>query len=78
MLIRFGLDLFKVAPQDPLLLGTLLLTFLLGRHLWPRYTMMPALGVGMLISSVRGELQLAALHWQLASSHFSSKTCSPC
>ncbi len=73
MLIRFGLDLFKAAPQDPLLL-----TFLLGRHLWPRYTMMPALGVGMLISSVRGELQLAALHWQLASSHFSSKTCSPC
>ncbi|MEH8187695.1 benzoate/H(+) symporter BenE family transporter [Aeromonas allosaccharophila] len=67
VLLRFGLDLFKVAPQDPLLLGTLLLTFLLGRHLWPRYTMVLVLGVGMLICSVRGELQLAALHWQLAS-----------
>ncbi|MFB2845692.1 benzoate/H(+) symporter BenE family transporter [Aeromonas veronii] len=67
VLLRFGLDLFKIAPQDPLLLGTLLLTFLLGRHLWPRYTMVLVLGVGMLICSVRGELQLATLHWQLAS-----------
>ena len=67
VLLRFGLDLFKVAPQDPLLLGTLLLAFLLGRHLWPRYTMVLVLGVGMLICSVRGDLQLTTLHWQLAS-----------
>ncbi|WP_429099478.1 benzoate/H(+) symporter BenE family transporter [Aeromonas veronii] len=67
VLLRFGLDLFKVAPQDPLLLGTLLLAFLLGRHLWPRYTMVLVLGVGMLICSVRGDLQLGTLHWQLAS-----------
>ncbi|MFM5660383.1 benzoate/H(+) symporter BenE family transporter [Aeromonas veronii] len=67
VLLRFGLDLFKVAPQDPLLLGTLLLTFLLGRHLWPRYTMVLVLGVGMLICSVRGDLQMGTLHWQFAS-----------
>ncbi|WP_429044100.1 benzoate/H(+) symporter BenE family transporter [Aeromonas veronii] len=67
VLLRFGLNLFKVAPQDPLLLGTLLLAFLLGRHLWPRYTMVLVLGVGMLICSMRGDLQLATLHWQLAS-----------
>ncbi|MFQ1689544.1 benzoate/H(+) symporter BenE family transporter [Aeromonas veronii] len=67
ILLRFGLDLFKVAPQDPLLLGTLLLAFLLGCHLWPRYTMVLVLGVGMLICSVRGDLQMGTLHWQLAS-----------
>lgn len=67
VLLRFGLDLFKVAPQDPLLLGTLLLAFLLGRHLWPRYTSVLVLGVGMLICSVRGDLQMGTLHWQLAS-----------
>ncbi|MFM5707346.1 benzoate/H(+) symporter BenE family transporter [Aeromonas veronii] len=67
VLLKFGLDLFKVAPQDPLLLGTLLLAFLLGRHLWPRYTMVLVLGVGMLICSVRGDLQMGPLHWQLAS-----------
>lgn len=67
VLLRFGLDLFKIAPQDPLLFGTLLLAFLLGRHLWPRYTMVLVLGVGMLICSVRGDLQMGTLHWQLAS-----------
>ncbi|MEH8217368.1 benzoate/H(+) symporter BenE family transporter [Aeromonas veronii] len=67
VLLKFGLDLFQVAPQDPLLLGTLLLAFLLGRHLWPRYTMVLVLGVGMLTCSVRGDLQLGTLHWQLAS-----------
>ena len=67
VLLRFGLDLFKVAPQDPLLLGTLLLAFLLGRHLWPRYTMVLVLAMGITICALRGDLQLDTLHWQLAS-----------
>lgn len=67
VLLKFGLDLFKVAPADPMLLGSLLLAFLLGRHIWPRYTMVLVLAVGILISLLRGELQLDAIHWQLAS-----------
>ncbi|MCE9971167.1 benzoate/H(+) symporter BenE family transporter [Aeromonas salmonicida] len=67
VLLRFGLDLFKVAPQDPLLLGTLLLAFLLSRHLWPRYTMVLVLAMGITLSALRGDLQLDTLHWQLAS-----------
>ena len=66
VLLRFGLDLFKVAPQDPLLLGTLLLAFLLGRHLWHRYTMVLVLAAGMLLCTLRGELQLNEVHWQLS------------
>lgn len=66
VLLKFGLDLFKVTPADPLLLGSLLLAFLLGRHLWPRYTMVLVLAVGILISLLRGELQLDTIHWQLA------------
>ncbi|MDM5116255.1 benzoate/H(+) symporter BenE family transporter [Aeromonas salmonicida] len=67
VLLRFGLDLFKIAPQDPLLLGTLLLAFLLGRHLWPRYTMVLVLAMGITLCVLRGDLQLDTLHWQLAS-----------
>ncbi len=67
VLLRFGLDLFKIAPQDPLLLGTLLLAFLLGRHLWPRYTMVLVLAMGITLCALRGDLQLDTLHWQLAS-----------
>ncbi|WP_421237778.1 benzoate/H(+) symporter BenE family transporter [Aeromonas jandaei] len=67
ILLKFGLDLLKVAPADPLLLGSLLLAFLLGRHLWPRYTMVLVLAVGILICLLRGELRLDTIHWQLAS-----------
>ncbi|KTA74828.1 benzoate/H(+) symporter BenE family transporter [Aeromonas salmonicida] len=67
VLLRFGLDLFRVAPQDPLLLGTLLLAFLLGRHLWPRYTMVLVLAMGITLCTLRGDLQFDTLHWQLAS-----------
>ncbi|MGG5827394.1 benzoate/H(+) symporter BenE family transporter [Aeromonas salmonicida] len=67
VLLRFGLDLFRVAPQDPLLLGPLLLAFLLGRHLWPRYTMVLVLAMGITLCALRGDLQLDTLHWQLAS-----------
>lgn len=67
VLLRFGLDLFRVAPQDPLLLGTLLPAFLLGRHLWPRYTMVLVLAMGITLCALRGDLQLDTLHWQLAS-----------
>ncbi|MBW3812568.1 benzoate/H(+) symporter BenE family transporter [Aeromonas hydrophila] len=66
ILLKFGLDLFKVASADPMLLGSLLLAFLLGRHLWPRYTMVLVLAVGILICLLRGELQLDTIHWQLA------------
>ncbi|WP_265434561.1 benzoate/H(+) symporter BenE family transporter [Aeromonas salmonicida] len=67
VLLKFGLDLFRVAPQDPLLLGTLLLAFLLGRHLWPRYTMVLVLAMGITLCALRGDLQLDTLHWHLAS-----------
>ncbi|HAT6345207.1 TPA: benzoate/H(+) symporter BenE family transporter [Aeromonas hydrophila] len=66
VLLKFGLDLFKVAPVDPMLLGSLLLAFLLGRHLWPRYTMVLVLATGILICLLRGQLQLDTIHWQLA------------
>ncbi|WP_421186745.1 benzoate/H(+) symporter BenE family transporter [Aeromonas enteropelogenes] len=74
VLLRFGLDLFKVAPQAPLLLGSLLLAFLLGRHLWPRYTMALVLMSGIAICALRGELQLGDVHWQLATPVWISPT----
>lgn len=74
ILLRFGLDLFKVAPQDPLLLGALLAAFLIGRHYLPRYTMVLVLAVGILLCAVRGELQLSTVHWQLSSPVWTTPT----
>ncbi|MGE6109721.1 benzoate/H(+) symporter BenE family transporter [Aeromonas sobria] len=67
ILLRFGLDLFKITPQDPLLIGVLLLGFIAARHLWPRYTMVVVLAAGILLCGLRGQLQLSGLGWQLAS-----------
>lgn len=67
ILLRFGLDLFKITPQDPLLIGVLLLGFIAARHLWPRYTMVVVLAAGILLCGMRGQLQLGGLGWQLAS-----------
>ena len=47
-----------------MLLGSLLLAFLLGRHLWPRYTMVLVLATGILICLLRGQLQLDTIHRQ--------------
>jgi benzoate membrane transport protein len=67
VLLRFGLDLFKLTPTDPLLIGALLLSFIVARHLWPRYTMVVVLAVGVSLCGLRGQLQLAEVSWQLAS-----------
>ncbi|MCS3457355.1 benzoate membrane transport protein [Aeromonas sp. BIGb0405] len=67
VLLRFGLDLFKLTPTDPLLIGALLLSFIVARHLWPRYTMVVVLAVGVSLCGLRGQLQLAEISWQLAS-----------
>jgi benzoate membrane transport protein len=67
VLLRFGLDLFKITPIDPLLIGALLLSFIVARHLWPRYTMVVVLAVGVGLCALRGQLQLADVSWQLAS-----------
>ena len=67
VLLRFGLDLFKITPTDPLLIGALLLSFIVARHLWPRYTMVVVLTVGVSLCGLRGQLQLAEVSWQLAS-----------
>ncbi|MFM4651158.1 benzoate/H(+) symporter BenE family transporter [Aeromonas bivalvium] len=67
ILLPFGLDLFKITPQDPLLIAVLLLGFIAARHLWPRYTMVVVLAAGILLCGLRGQLQLGELGWQLAS-----------
>jgi benzoate membrane transport protein len=64
VLLRFGLDLFKVAPQI-LAAWHLLLAFLLGRHSGPLYH-----GAGLApacCSAPEGRAAAHTIHWQLAS-----------
>ena len=66
VLLRFGLDAFVSLQTNFLLVGVMLLVFLFGRHLFPRYAVPLALLVGLLISALQGTLHVASINWQLA------------
>lgn len=64
VLLQFGLQLFKVAPDDPGLLVLALLLFVLGRVRWPRYNIPLILCVSCFWCAWSGQLQWQQLSWQ--------------
>ncbi len=59
VLARFGLDAVTQAPSSlPLVLG-MLLAYLLGRRLWPRYAVPGVLAVGVAMALSLGQLDLS-------------------
>jgi benzoate membrane transport protein len=54
VLARFGLDAVRAAPQAPLLVLAMLLAYLLGRRLWPRWAVPVVLLAGVLLAFALG------------------------
>lgn len=50
VLARFGLDAVRAAPQAPVLVIAMLLAYLLGRRLWPRWAVPGVLAVGVALA----------------------------
>ncbi|MEY8879173.1 MAG: benzoate/H(+) symporter BenE family transporter [Leptothrix sp. (in: b-proteobacteria)] len=67
VLTRFGLDALAALHTDTLLVGGMLLSYLLGRRLWPRYAVPGVLLCGLVIAGAQGQLQLQAMEarWPL-------------
>lgn len=70
VLFKIGLEICGAAEQQPVLVLAMLLAYLLGKRLWPRYAVLAALIVGTLLAGIFGllnfehfELQLAAPEW---------------
>jgi benzoate membrane transport protein len=65
VLTRFALDAFGALRSDFALVGGMLLVYLLGRRLWPRYAVPGVLLAGLLIAALQGQLHLGAMqaHW---------------
>ncbi len=53
VLARFGMDAFVALKSATLLVVLMLLAYLLGRRLWPRYAVPGVLGVGVASRSRR-------------------------
>ncbi|TCK02568.1 benzoate/H(+) symporter BenE family transporter [Marinobacterium mangrovicola] len=66
VLFQFGLQLFGAMETQLLLVGAMLLTYLLGRILLPRYVIPLTLAVGLLIAALQGMLEVETLSWELA------------
>jgi benzoate membrane transport protein len=66
VLARFAFDAFASLQAAFALVLPMFLVYLLGRRLWPRYTVPVVLVVGIGVAAWRGELALGGITWQLA------------
>ncbi|HWH12334.1 MAG TPA: benzoate/H(+) symporter BenE family transporter [Solirubrobacteraceae bacterium] len=62
VLVRFGLGVFTAMRVDFGLVFSMLVAYVVGRRVSPRYTMVFVLGVGVAIAGAAGLLRLGALH----------------
>ena len=70
VLARFAIDAFASLQREFSLVFTMLLAYLLGRRLWPRYAVPGVLAVGVAIAAARGQLALGGIDWQWATPVF--------
>ena len=65
VLTRFGLDAFVALKSAFALVLLMLATYLVGRRLWPRYSVPGVLVAGVAFAAVNGQLHLEGVHWGL-------------
>jgi benzoate membrane transport protein len=66
VLARFGLDAVGAVKSAPLLVLTMLLVFLAGRRLWPRYAVPGVLLAGFAVAAGQGHMQWSRVAWEAA------------
>ena len=65
VLARFGLDAFVALKSDFVLVLAMLVAYLIGRRLWPRYAVVGVLTVGTLIAAASDRLHLGGVSLSL-------------
>ncbi|SHF68699.1 benzoate membrane transport protein [Microbulbifer donghaiensis] len=63
ILVQFGLSVFTSLQSNPLLVGAMLLTYLLGRRWLPRYAIILVLAVGFALCWPLGLIHVDQLQW---------------
>ena len=66
VLLRFGLDVFVALKTQFVLVFAMFCAYLLLRRLLPRYAVVGALALGLIIAACRGLLHMEGLHLQVA------------
>lgn len=65
ILLQFGLNVFTALQANPMLVLPMLLVYLLGKRWLPRYAILLALLVGIIVSVMQGELHSPSVSLQL-------------
>ena len=65
VLTRFGLDAFVALKSAFALVLLMLVAYLIGRRLWPRYAVPGVLVAGTVFAAANGQLHLDGVHWGL-------------
>jgi benzoate membrane transport protein len=72
VLARFGIDAFLAVQSSLGLVATMFVAYLLGRRLWPRYTVVGVLGVGIAIAAATGRLDVGGVPWAFTAPVFTA------
>lgn len=74
VLARFAIDAFLQLGPEFALVAPMLLVYLLGRRLWPRYAVPGVLALGVAITAAQGRLALGGVDWSWAVPVFTMPT----
>ncbi len=66
VLFKIGLEICNAAEQQPWLVLAMLLAYLVGKRLWPRYSVLAALIAGSLMAGILGLLDFTGFSLELA------------
>ena len=72
VLLQFGLNVFTAMQSEFLMVFAMVCGYLITRYTVPRYAVIAALLLGILIAGSQGLLQLEAVHWQWATPVFTA------
>ena len=70
VLARFAFDAFAAMQSATTLVAVMFVVYLLGKRFWPRYAVPSVLLAGVAVAAFKGQLQLGALPWALATPVF--------
>ena len=74
VLARFAIDAFASLQRQFALVFTMLVVYLLGRRLWPRYAVPGVLAAGVCVAAAQGQLHLGGVQWAWAVPVFTMPT----
>ncbi len=70
ILIRFGMNIFTAMQQQFVLIGAMLITYLIGKRIFPRYVIIFVLLIGVLFAELQGLFHIDSFQFKLATPIF--------